>query len=258
VSSQGKSICRTVLYIEDDADNVRLVGRILSRRPEVALLVAASGQEGLEMAARHQPDLVLLDFHLPDMDGEQILRRLRSQPRTAALRVVGLSGSGAATPPESLREMGVRRVLAKPYRVADLLAVIEGEHAGAEPSHERTPERDSQQVLDARQISQLRELDCRASGSMHSIVQIFLEGALEQIDEMSEAASKGDPLTAQRIAHNLKGSSGNLGAARFADLCAQVESLPPEATIEAVMELADRTREEFAALRTALLIEFPR
>jgi HPt (histidine-containing phosphotransfer) domain-containing protein len=92
---------------------------------------------------------------------------------------------------------------------------------------------------------------------MHSIVQTFLQTAVEQIDEMSHAAAEGDPSTAQGIAHNLKGSSGNLGASRFADLCAQLESLRPEATIEMFMELVDRTREEFAVLRAALLIEFP-
>ena len=66
---------RTVLYVEDNSSNVELMERLVGRRPAWTLLVAGRGALGLELAAAAQPDLVLLDLHLPDMDGIEVLRR---------------------------------------------------------------------------------------------------------------------------------------------------------------------------------------
>jgi CheY-like chemotaxis protein len=253
--SGGQASARTVLYIEDDPANIHLVHRILSRRPEVVLIVATSGQEGLELAARHEPDLVLLDFHLPDMDGVQILRRLRNQPALASVRVVGISGSGAGTPPEPLREMGVVQVLPKPYDVATFLGVIDNLASDQRVESPR-PAPDVQQVLDDRQISRLREL-YGASGAMPMLVQTFLQRAVEQIDQMSSAVANGDRHEVEQLAHSLRGSSASLGALRFAETCAQLETLADDGTVESLADLADRAREESVVLGAALVQEFP-
>ena len=75
---------RTVLYIEDNPSNIKLVETILRERPEVTLLVAQQGRLGLDLAREHAPALVLLDLNLPDISGEEILRRLRADERTAS------------------------------------------------------------------------------------------------------------------------------------------------------------------------------
>ncbi len=67
-----------MLYIEDNLSNLRLVERILERRPAVRLLSAMQGRLGLDLARQHRPDLILLDLHLPDISGEQVLRELRA------------------------------------------------------------------------------------------------------------------------------------------------------------------------------------
>jgi PAS domain S-box-containing protein len=87
-----------VLYIEDNEANALLVRELLVRWPGVELRVAVDGASGLHEAESWQPDLVLLDMQLPDMDGLRVLERLRLQAATRALRVVVLSAS--AMPPE--------------------------------------------------------------------------------------------------------------------------------------------------------------
>jgi PleD family two-component response regulator len=80
-SSSGTFV---VLYIEDNVANLHLIERVLALRPSVKLLVAMHGQLGIEMAQQHQPHLVLLDLHLPDPHGCQVIGRLRdamSRPR---------------------------------------------------------------------------------------------------------------------------------------------------------------------------------
>jgi PAS domain S-box-containing protein len=80
----SESVCN-VLYIEDNLANVALLEGILAFRPGVRLLTAMQGHLGLELARQHHPDLILLDVHLPDIPGDEVLRRLRDEPRLAEI-----------------------------------------------------------------------------------------------------------------------------------------------------------------------------
>jgi CheY-like chemotaxis protein len=72
-----------ILYIEDNLANLTLVETILDDEPEITLIPALQGQLGLELACEHRPELILLDLHLPDIPGSEVLRRLRSNPATS-------------------------------------------------------------------------------------------------------------------------------------------------------------------------------
>ena len=115
----------TVLYIEDNLSNLQLVERILSRRPGVRLISAMRPQLGLELAAEHDPDLILLDLHLPDMPGQEVLRRLRAEPRTARVPVVILSADARPSLIQELLDRGVRAFLPKPLDVHELLGLVD-------------------------------------------------------------------------------------------------------------------------------------
>jgi len=116
---------RTLLYIEDNLSNLRLVERILARRPEVTLMSAMQGSMGLELAQQHQPDLILLDLHLPDLSGEEVLRRLRADPATREIPVVMISADATADRVERLREAGAAQYLTKPIDIRQFLAVVD-------------------------------------------------------------------------------------------------------------------------------------
>jgi CheY-like chemotaxis protein len=114
----------TVLYIEDNLSNLQLVERVLSRRPGVRLISAMRPQLGLELAAEHHPDLILLDLHLPDMPGQEVFRRLQAEPRTAQVPVVVLSADARPSLIEDLLAQGVRAFLTKPLDVKELLELL--------------------------------------------------------------------------------------------------------------------------------------
>ena len=116
---------RTLLYIEDNLSNLRLVERILARRPEVKLISAMQGSLGLELARQHLPDLILLDLHLPDMQGDEILRQLRADPRTAQIPVVMISADATSDQIARLRADGASDYLTKPIDVRGFLAVVD-------------------------------------------------------------------------------------------------------------------------------------
>jgi len=105
---------RTILYIEDNAANVRLVEVLLEQRPGVRLLTARNGRTGLDVARASRPSLILLDFNLPDMEGADLLRALRAAPELAATPVVVVSAEGDPDLPARLRAAGADDYLEKP------------------------------------------------------------------------------------------------------------------------------------------------
>jgi CheY-like chemotaxis protein len=117
-------VSHTVLYIDDSDDNLVLVERILRRREDVGLRVARTGRDGVEAALGDPPSLILLDNRLPDSSGLQVLRQLAASPDTAAVPVVVLSGDTGQATVNELLAAGASDFLAKPFVVADLLAMI--------------------------------------------------------------------------------------------------------------------------------------
>jgi PAS domain S-box-containing protein len=114
-----------VLYIEDNISNVRLMERVLARRPAVTLATAADGYHGVSQALVHRPDLVLLDLHLPDLPGEEVLRRLKSEPTLIDLPVVVLSADATPGQVRRLLASGAAAYLTKPFAIHEVLAVVD-------------------------------------------------------------------------------------------------------------------------------------
>jgi len=114
----------TVLYIEDNASNLELVERIVQRRA-ASLISAMRPVLGLELAREHGPDLVLLDLQLPDIPGEEVLRRLQADPRTAGIPVVVLSADARPGLVTALLAAGARAFLTKPIDVGELLGLLD-------------------------------------------------------------------------------------------------------------------------------------
>ena len=116
---------RTVLYIEDNAPNLRLVERILAGRPNVRLLTAMQGSLGLELAREHHPDLILLDLNLPDLDAEEILLHLRGHDALRETPVVVVSADAMQGQVDRFLRMGVEEYLTKPLDVKRFLQVVD-------------------------------------------------------------------------------------------------------------------------------------
>jgi signal transduction histidine kinase/CheY-like chemotaxis protein len=114
-----------VLYIEDNLSNVRLIERILGKRPAIELLHAPHGAAGLAMVRERHPDLVLLDMHLPGMSGEEVLRDLWSDPATRSLPVVVMTADATPGLARRLKAAGATAYLTKPLDVAEVLQIVD-------------------------------------------------------------------------------------------------------------------------------------
>jgi len=115
----------TVLCIEDNELNLQLIDHLLGRQPGMHLLSANEPMQGLGMARDLRPDLILLDINLPDMDGYEVIARLRSDPATAAIPVLAVTANAMPGDAARARSAGFAGYITKPINVATLLAEVE-------------------------------------------------------------------------------------------------------------------------------------
>ncbi len=114
-----------VLYVEDNPANLKLVEMIVQRHPGVELQMAPSGSLGLDLARAGRPDLMLLDIHLPDIDGFEVLARLRADEATRALPVVAVTAQAMPEDVKRVLAAGFDGYLAKPLDLARFDALLE-------------------------------------------------------------------------------------------------------------------------------------
>jgi PAS domain S-box-containing protein len=124
-SGRDSGVTGTVLYIEDNISNRRLMERVLARRPGIRLVGAGQGQAGLDVARADRPDLILLDLHLPDISGEEVLRRLWEDARTRAIPVAVLSADATPAQIKRLLAAGASAYLTKPIDVGQVLQLLD-------------------------------------------------------------------------------------------------------------------------------------
>jgi PAS domain S-box-containing protein len=116
---------RTVLYIEDNLSNLRLIEEILAEHPNIKLLTAMQGQMGLDLARQHSPDLVLLDLHLPDVPGSHVLAQLKAGEMTRDIPVVIVSADATHGQIERLITAGAKDYLTKPIDINKFLRIVQ-------------------------------------------------------------------------------------------------------------------------------------
>lgn len=114
-----------LLCIEENRGNIALIQALLARRPAWQLQLATTGEQGLALARQQPPALVLLDLHLPDLPGEQVLARLQAEPALRQIPVVVLSADALPATIARLKAAGATDYLTKPLDVPGLLARLD-------------------------------------------------------------------------------------------------------------------------------------
>ncbi|CRM80627.1 ATP-binding protein [Pseudomonas sp. 25 R 14] len=117
---QGKVLC-----IEDNLSSLALIETVLQRRPGIKLLSSMQGQLGLDLATQHAPQLILLDVSLPDIDGLNVLQRLRRCAITRTTPVLMITADATDLTRQALSDAGATAVLTKPIHIPSFLAHLD-------------------------------------------------------------------------------------------------------------------------------------
>jgi PAS domain S-box-containing protein len=116
---------RTLLYVEDNPANLKLVEQLIARRRDLFLLSAGDGSRGIELARANQPDVILMDINLPGIGGIEALKILHEDPATARIPVVALSANAMPRDIERGLQAGFYRYLTKPIKIGEFMETLD-------------------------------------------------------------------------------------------------------------------------------------
>nr|WP_315597385.1 ATP-binding protein [uncultured Cupriavidus sp.] len=131
------SSVHTLLYVEDNPANLKLVEQLIGRRSDIHLLSAVTGTAGVTLAQASLPDVIVMDIHLPDINGLEALERLREDPKTMHIPVIALSANAMPRDIERGIKAGFFRYLTKPIKIPEFMdalnAALEQQQGGITP-----------------------------------------------------------------------------------------------------------------------------
>jgi CheY-like chemotaxis protein len=122
---QNGAPLRTLLYVEDNPANLKLVEQLIARRPDMRLLSARDGNRGVELARAHHPDVILMDINLPGISGVEAMKLLREEPATRYIPVVALSANAMPGDIQKGLHAGFFRYLTKPIKVNEFMDTLD-------------------------------------------------------------------------------------------------------------------------------------
>ena len=235
-----------VLVAEDNLVNQKVATRMLENLGYRADL-AKDGREALEALARNPYGAVLIDVQMPEMDGYEATAeiRRREEDRGSRTPVIAMTANAMQGDREKALEAGMDDYVSKPVKSEELAAVLRRwipESADGSSS--------SEDPLVPGVLASLRELG--DPDFISELAQVFLDDSSSRLAALREAVEGDDASSVQRIAHTLKGSSGNMGATKMAAICADLQEAGASGTLARVPELLGRLEEEFERARPAL------
>jgi CheY-like chemotaxis protein len=224
---------RRVLVVDDEPDILAVIRMTLRAHGDHEVEVCQSGREALELAPRFEPDLILLDVMMPEMDGPMTLAALRDSPRTATIPVVFMTAKAMRHETERYLDLGAVGVVAKPFDpgtlVGELERIVTG---GSKPT--RPDDRDMTELLER-----------YASGLPTKIREV--RNLWDQVEGGTENAC--DRL--RKSVHRIAGTAGTFGYTSVSEIAGQLEEILRD-HLSLGLELSNHKRKRLGLLVDAL------
>ncbi len=254
-----------LLLAEDNPVNQKVAARMLERLG-YRVDVAQNGLEALEALKRNRYAAVLMDVQMPGMDGHeatvQIRRReaeLAWQGKGQSTPIIAMTANAMQGDREKALAAGMDDYLTKPVRqeeLEEILARWVSREDGVAPENatpaDGTPNGNGS-VLDPEVLANLRDLG--DAELLAELAGMFFDDATSHLGELREAVGAGDAAGVERVAHTLKGSSGNMGATRMSAICAELQDIGASGDLARAPDLLEGLEEEFGRVRPALEAE---
>jgi signal transduction histidine kinase/CheY-like chemotaxis protein/HPt (histidine-containing phosphotransfer) domain-containing protein len=269
----GERLPLRILLAEDMPVNQKLMQSMLGRMGYRAD-VACNGLEVLAAVQRQPYDVVLMDVQMPEMDGLEAARQIGELLNAGGRpRIVALTANAMPGDREACEAAGMVDYLSKPVRVKALQAALQRcgrvseervearqwadrPHPAPVPHPGPPLEAPPPQVLDPAALADLRQM--RAGGVpdvFRDLLELFRADAPPLLSAMREAVAGGDAARLKEAAHSLKGAAANLGARRMSMLCAQLETMGRNGSVEAAAGLLTEVDQQFQWVCEALEAE---
>ncbi|NUN69800.1 MAG: response regulator [Bacteroidetes bacterium] len=217
------SVPLNVLVVEDNVINQKVVVRMLERLG-LSPAVALNGREAVQAATTRPFDLILMDVQMPEMDGLEATKALRT-PGAQAVRstIIALTANAMTGDRERCLDAGMDDYLAKPLKQQELELTLRKwfpsfQPPQAGPAPEPLP---MQPLIDPKRLDQIREIG--DPGLIKELLQLYLQDLEQYTEEVREALAAGNFARIYESSHKLKGSSANLGVETLRSSCILME-----------------------------------
>jgi PAS domain S-box-containing protein len=261
-SEMGRRHPLRILLAEDNEVNQKVALKILERLGYRAS-VAGSGKEAIEALERQGFDVVLMDVHMPEMDGIEATTRIRARwPADRQPRIIAMTANAVRGDRERLMQAGMDDYVSKPVKVEELVAALRratpsparssSKVAGSTPKPTATAARTGGPVVDPAVLEQLRATMGEDPEAFVDVIGAYLEDSPKLLAAMREAAALGERDGFTRAAHTLKSSSATIGAGHLSSLCAQLESVGRAGSLAGVADGVARAEARYEQVRVTL------
>jgi len=258
------SIRGHVLLVEDNVINQQVALGIL-QISGYSVTVVNNGREALEAHAQGGFDLILMDCHMPEMDGYEATRAIRQREVASGgkrIPIIALTANAMARDREECLEAGMDDHLSKPFNMLALQELLErwmtrdaaGPSQAAAIAAQATAK--AAQVLDRAVLEQLGRV--RTNGKpelLTRVIKLYITESPALLEKLKEAARDGDDVRMANLAHTLKSSSANVGAAVLSRYCGEVESFARRAETEQARRCVSKIETEHHSVQSALVSE---
>lgn len=211
-----------VLVVDDNRTN-QLVAKAMLKESGILADVASSGRESVDQVTKKHYELVLMDCNMPDMDGFEATRRIRAlRGEPGKTPIFAMTATDNADDLKRCLDVGMDDYLIKPLTLDVLRQKLDKLLGIGGPPSESISESEQQEAIDSVNFANLEH----AMGKkVAEIVEAFLADTPDYIADIKRALDAGEQSKVVDLAHNLKGSSRNLGANFFASICRELEDL---------------------------------
>lgn len=240
-----------ILVAEDNAVNQKVAVRLLEKLGYQAD-VAANGLEVLEAMSRMTYMVVLMDCHMPEMDGFEATAEIRKREGSARhTPIIAVTANAMYGERERCLAGGMDDYLSKPVKQEELAATIKRWLPGQMPPQPSVT--NSTHDESTKEVQAALQGLCEEFGPEMAIeiVELFLDDTVSQLSALREGLTRLDARAVARTAHSLKGSCGNVGASAMVGVCLQLENLSTSGTVEGVAPLLAQLETDFVGVRRA-------
>ncbi|MGB3635393.1 MAG: PAS domain S-box protein [Rubrobacteraceae bacterium] len=259
--AEGRSRAR-LLLAEDNEVNQKVAVRTLEKLG-YRVDVSDDGAEAVEAVSRADYAAIVMDVQMPNMDGyaATVEIRRRESEEGGHIPIIAMTANALQGDREKALEAGMDDYIAKPVRAEELREVlgrwvsVEEEPAfGENPGESNGASINENSALDPAVIESLEELEEDGEQSMLAeLAGMFLENADTCLGAIRKAVDEDDTSSVREAAHNLKGSSGSIGAGRIHEICARLQEIAESGELHKAPELLARLEKEIELARPELV-----
>lgn len=239
-----------MLIAEDSAVNLKLIVRMLEKRGH-KVTTSSNGLEAIEAYKKHRFEIILMDVQMPEVDGFEATATIRELEKASGVHVpiVAMTAHAMKGDRERCLGAGMDAYISKPIKAGEVFETMDRIVKNQESQDRGTAVDVEGAVIDY--SAAIRHLEGDVD-LLKEIAEMFLEESPALMDQMREAASRGDSKTLERAAHTIKGSVGNFAAKPAFEAAQRLEDIGREGKLDDVAEAYSILEREMEMLKPAL------